>query len=313
MHQASKAYEEGRFHSSIQMVEPMLTRLNKNQRFEGLRLLCIDYLSLNDNQKGIYYAEQLLKAKPDYRDYPYFDPLELTKLLASYDVWPMFEAGIKAGTNVNSIRVIQSYSLGNSGSVFNPGWGYQYGLTAEYFPKKNLSLALDLLYMSLAYSCKTDHISGWNEQYDERLYQYSIPMVFRYWFLNTKTIRIALEAGIQTDLFHDADASVELTNPVSGELFQKTILPGSHRNRLNLSMLSGLIGKYKIGAGFLVSNIRFCYGMTNIVKASSRLTDPEQMIGNVYTDSDISFMPICVCVGYQLPIQGFNKIKHRDN
>ena len=128
---ANTFYNEGKINQSIQLITPCLKTYETKEYFEAQLLLALCFLSTNEQENAKLAVVQMLKTQPKYRDSPYFDPLELTKMLSKYEVWPRLEIGLTAGSNLNSIRILKSYSLTQSNAVFAPGVGYQTGFFAE--------------------------------------------------------------------------------------------------------------------------------------------------------------------------------------
>ena len=165
---ANKTYESGHFNECIQMLEPCLQKLMPSETFEAYRLLALSYLNLNDLANTKNSIKQLLRNKPNYRQFPYLDPMPFTKLLAKFDVFPKFEIGAKAGMNVNSIHPIKNLSISGSNATYLSSMGFQAGLTGEFFLKKRVSLSLDVLFQGINYQKNASEVSGWKQEYNEK-------------------------------------------------------------------------------------------------------------------------------------------------
>lgn len=307
---ANKEYENGRFTECISMLKPCLEHLG-SEVFEAYRLLALCYINLNDEKNAGEAAVNLLKNKPNYRDFPYFDPLEFTKLLATYDVWPMLELGVKAGVNFNSVNPMKNYSVTGSNAEFLPGNGYQAGILAEYYFKKKISLNAELLYEGLSYTRTSADVSGWNQEYKEKMNYFSLPLSGRYYFYQWNKFLFAAELGLQMQLLNATNSNIVLKNNATNENVQNTIEQSSQRNKTLFYVHAGLAVKYKLGGGNLCFNLRYAYGLSNVVNSEKRYENLDFILANQYVDSDIAFNPLYLSLGYQFPIPKLYAVKLR--
>lgn len=301
---ANKAYEAGHFSQCIEILKPCIENLSADVRFEAYRLMALSYINQNDNEKTHEATVNLLRYKPDYRDFPYFDPLEFTKLLAKYDVWALLELGVKGGVNFNSVNPIKNYSVTGSPARFNPRTGYQAGVVAEYFFRKNISLDAAFLFEGINYSRTAENVSGWSQEFAEKLNYFNIPLAGRYYFYKWKDLQFAAELGMQMQMFNATSSNIVLKNNATGENVQNTVEQSKQRSSMVYYALAGLAVKYKLGGGNLCFNARYAYGLSNIVNADKRYDNLDFILANQYVDSDISFNPLYISLGYQFPLPG---------
>lgn len=306
---ANREYEAGRFSQCIEMLNPCLKNLDREVVFEAYRLLSLCYLYMDNEKMAKEAAVSLLRHKPNYKDFPYFDPLDFTKLLARYDVWPKLELGIKVGVNFNSVRPIKNYSVTGSDATFLPETGYQAGVTAEYYLKKKISLNADVLFEGLNYTRTAKNVSGWNQEFKEKLRYFSIPLAGRYYFHNGKTLTMAAELGLQIQILKKTNSDIILANPNTGEKIENTIEQDKQRKKMLVYGLAGLTAKYKLGGGTLSANMRFAFGLNNVVNADKRYDNLDFILANQYVDSDFSFNPLYISLGYQFPIPGLYAVR----
>lgn len=302
---ANKEYEAGRITQCIELLNPCIDKLDKKVAFEAYRLLAMCYLNLNDEKNTNTAVVNLLKRKPDYRDFPYFDPKDFTNLLAKYDVWPQFELGIKAGVNFNSVRPIKNYSVTGSDATFLPGNGFQAGISAEYYLKKNMSLNADILYEGLNYKRTADNVSGWSQEFTEKLNYFNIPITGRYYFYSKNKWRLAADLGLQTQILSRTNSDIVLSNSETQEKVENTLEQEKQRNKVLFYGVAGFTAKYKFGGGSLCANVRYAYGFSNVVNADKRYENLDFILANQYVDSDFSFNPLYISLGYQFPLLGY--------
>jgi hypothetical protein len=305
---ADREYKAGRLTQCIELLKPCIGKLESEVVFEAYRFLALCYLTLNDEKNANAAAINLLRHKPNYRDFPYFDPKDFTLLLAKYEVWPQLELGVKTGINFNSIRPIKNYSVTGSDASYLPQTGYQAGISAEYYLKKNISLNADILYEGLNYKRTADQAS-WSQNFTEKLNYFNIPFAGRYYFYRTKTLRLGIELGLQTQLLSKTNSAIVLRNSVTQEKVENTLEQEDQRNKALFYALGGLVLKYKLGGGSLSANMRYAPGFSNVVNADKRYDNLDFILANQYVDSDFSFNPLYISVGYQFPIPKMYGVK----
>ena len=308
---ANKEYEAGHFTECIQLLDPCMSNLSIAELFEANRLIALCYLNLKDNQNLNDAIVKLLKSKPDYRDFPFFDPIEFTRLLAKYDVWPKWEIGVKAGININSVNPIKNFSMTGSDARFDPALGYQFGITGEFFLKKNISITTDFLYEGLSYKRVAADVSGWEQIFTEDLNYFSVPIAVRYYFVNWKGVEFIAEIGFQTQLLNSTYSNIILNNNTASETLQFSDIQFDQRTKFVFYGLGGLAAKYKLGGGKICLNVRYAIGLNNIVDDSKRFDNINFIIASQYVDSDISLNPFYVSLGYQFPLSNFYSVKQR--
>lgn len=308
---ANKEYEAGHFIECIQLLDPCINHLSHAEVNEAYRLIALSYLNLKDDDFLDDAVIKLLKNKPDYREFPFFDPIEFTRLLANYDVWPKWEIGVKAGININSVNPINNYSMTGSNARFDPAMGYQFGITGEYFWKKNISITADLLYEGLSYMRVAGDVSGWEQKFTEELNYFSIPLAVRYYFVNWKQLEFSAELGFQTQLLNSTYSNIILNSNTSDETLQFSDIQFDQRIKFVFYGLAGLAAKYKLGGGKICLNARYAIGLNNIVDESKRFDNINFIFASQYVDSDISLNPFYISLGYQFPLSSFYNVKLR--
>lgn len=303
--QADKEYNIGRFAESLELLKPCLTKFDKEIEFEVYRLMALCYLSLHDEKNAGEYAKKLLIRKPDYKDFPYFDPAEFTQLLSNYEVWPKWEIGLGAGVNFNSVRLIKNYSFSGSSYKYLPETGYQTMVNLEYDPWQRISFSSGIKFEGLNYSQTSDLASGWNSTLTEKLRFFTIPLCSRFYFLKSKKLDLAFEIGAQMQMINSSRSNVLHSNSATGERIQNSADQGGQRSSKLFYGLTGVLLKYKVGGGSLVTSAQFAYGLNNVVNEEKRYQNVEFIMDNQHVDSDFSFNPFYISLGYQFPFWGY--------
>lgn len=311
LNQANKAYEEGQFTSCIDMLKTCIGGLSNESKFEAYRLISLSYLGLNDEKKATEASIMLLKLKPDYLDFPYFDPKEFTRIINKFEVWPRAEVGLMVGLNLNNVHLSKNYAVSNSPSRYVPKLGFQTGLSFEYFLKKQWSMSTGLFVERLSYSKESTNVLGWSQNFKEKMRFIGVPIVARYYFYNKNRLRIAAELGAQMHSLNFTNSYIILNNLETSESFEGSLDQNTQRNKILYYGLAGISLKYKTGDGYLCANIRYGYGLNNVVKSDARYNNMNFILTNMYIDSDFKFTPYYLNFGYQLCIPRWNVVKLR--
>jgi len=296
------SHESGDFKECINILTPCLNSIPKGVVFEAYRLMALSSMNLSETDNAHEYIVKMLNANPSYRDFPFFDPLAFKKLLDKYEIWAKWELGAKWGLVVNGINPIANYSLTNSEASYNSGMGYQIGLSTEYFLRKNISLGADVLFARSNYSRTAEDVSGWEQEYQERMNYLEIPVQCRYYFFQTENLEIGAELGLQTSILSSTTSNITFTSFETNELKQSTYQADNQRNNLLIAGLGGLVAKYQLGGGKLGLNIRYTNGFSNVVDPDTRYDNLVFSFNNQYVDSDFSFNNLAMSLSYSFPI-----------
>lgn len=308
---ANKEYETGNFGGCVKVLSGCLGNYSKQEGVEAYRLLALCQLGLNNEPKAIEASLKLLYLKHDYREYPYFDPVELTRLLNRFEVWPSLELGLKAGFNINSISTGNNYSVNGAAQTFSPKWGYTAGVVGEYYINEKISLNAEVLFEGLSYLMESTPITDWKQQYIEKLNYVNIPLSGRYYFYKRNHFSLAAEAGFQTQFLLGTTSNSYFENQKTGFSYQTSAQLTEYRNKAVFYGLAGIVAKHKVGVGMFVADVRFAMGLRKIVNPDKRYNDINYVLTNQYVDSDIRFNPLYVSIGYQFPVDGMYKVKIR--
>lgn len=310
---ANTFYNEGKINHSIQLITPCLKAYETKEYFEAQRLLALCFLSTNEQENAKLAVVQMLKTQPNYREFPYFDPLELTKMLSKYEVWPRVEIGLTAGSNLNSVRILKSYSLTQSNAVFAPRVGYQTGFFAEYYLNKRTSIRPTILLEGVGYVRTADDVSSWTQSYTENLNYLSVPLVLSRNIIQNKKWDIALNLGPQIRFLLSSSSKIVLSNNASNQNIRNSSNTFNARYSTLLSAFTGLSAKHDLAGGIVSFNINYSYGLNNVVNEENRWLDIATIIKNQYVDSDIAFNTSSISVAYQFPLKGTYVVREKKN
>lgn len=300
--EANDAYEEGKFTECVNGLLPCLDSIEQSSKYEGYRLLSMSYLALNQQNQAEKYAMLLLKTKPDYKDFPDFDPKSFSALLKRIDVWPKYEGGAFAGLNMNNFKIGKVYSVTEQPGTYVPLSGFQIGANVERFIQKNFSLNFAISYEGLNYRFESNNFPGWSQELTENLKYINIPVVARYSLFSKGNITLGVDGGLQLRMLSSTNTNVVFIRTETGARAQKTEDMSDQRIKSLISIPLGLQLKYKLSTGSFYTNLGYSMGLSNMVNTETRYDNLGFVIDNQYVDSDMTFSPLTFSFGFQLPI-----------
>lgn len=117
--------------------------------------------------------------------------------------------------------------------------------------------------------------------------------------------------GFHAQVLSATNSNVILNNNETGESVQNTIDQSEARHKALFYGLAGIVVKHKLGGGTLSAGLRYAIGFNNVVNPDRRWNDLNFIFTNQYVDSDFSFRPLYVSLGYQIPLPGMYAVKLR--
>jgi len=311
---AGKLYEEGNLVECINTLTPCMSSLSHDRIYEAHRYLALCYLSMNNYDSAHNSIINLLRAKPDYAKFPFFDPTIFSKMLETYDLYPKWEFGIAGGMNGSSAVPTENYSISNSAAYFVSKSGYQVGFLTEYYLQKRLSIQGKLQLQGLGYGRNADDVVGWKQEYTESMTFIAVPVVARYALLpNMSGWKISADAGFGGQFLSSTNSVIllEETEQNTDKILQRSTDQIDSRNQLLLSGILGLSAKHKFGEAVLGLEIRSSFGFNNVVNSDKRWDNFEFITANNYVDSDMRLNTMAFNINYQRPIRGKYSVKKK--
>lgn len=307
LYEANKSYEAGDFAKSAAKLLPCLkSGFSHEEKYEGYRLLALDYIYLNQPEKADTAVKNLLTYKHSYKLFPLYlnDPASLTKIINTYDVNPILKIEFPLiGFNLANVNMTANKAVTNSAALYQPLIGYQFGIDGEYDIWRGLNITAGIFSMGLQYEHDFDSVAGWRQKYTENLTYLHIPISARYYFLNNESdLRPYIEAGASFDFLSNANANIVNTDNSTGNTNSTSINPKSRRNTENTSILYGAGLEYRAGAGWLTFNVRYLYGLSPIVNSNQRYNNVDFIFNYQYVDDDFKFNNWQFTLGYKFKL-----------
>lgn len=317
---AESEFAAGRFYGIPAMLDECL-KGNKFSNEEKVRvhmLLAQVYL-LTDNPAAADNSYlQLLNANPEFIPTD-LDPIDVVYLSKKFTTTPIFTPHFKAGGNLSSQSVIyrqNTVSTPDSTQTKNialPGWTIGGGV--EWNITDNLGIGVEGLVSQKRFRTQISNMFDRDDEHtEERQLWLDVPLYVRYGWSTGRIRPFAYAGGSINLLFadkidenyndHTGAAGSEVTPvdaPPRGILYK--------RNLFNYSLVFGGGAKFKIGKNFIVAEVRYMPGLSNVVNqkynnyASKDRTELDPSLtqfasmGNQFRVNSFS-----VTVGYLAPI-----------
>ena len=317
---AESEFASGRFYGIPAMLDECLkgNKFSNEEKVRVYMLLTQVYLLTDNPLEADNSYLRLLTANPEFVPSDQ-DPIDVVYLSKKFTSTPIFTPHFKAGGNLSNQSIIytqNTISTPDSTRIRNiplPGWTIGGGV--EWNINDNLGVGIEGLVSQKRFRTKiSDMFRHDDEQTEERQLWLDIPLYVRYG-LNTGNIRPFAYAGGSVNILwsdkvdenfndHTGAGGNEVTPvdaPARGILYK--------RNVFNYSLVFGGGAKFKIGKNFIVAELRYMPGLSNVVNqkynnySSRARTDLDPSLthfasmGNQFRVNNFS-----ITVGYLAPI-----------
>jgi hypothetical protein len=310
---AQKEYDEGRLSEvPLTLEECLKGGFTRDQKLQAYRLLILTYLFTDEPDSAEQNLLRLLKEDPEYTVDPSLDPTEFVTLFNTYNTSATFSIGLIGGVNQSRAHLHRAYSTDNSNNkaTYKPHFGFQAGISADISLKKKFQVNAGLLLCQKSYEYKNKLFQYTNLDLKESQLWIELPISLKYNLRDKKKLIPYVYAGVSMNLFLSSNGKLTRVsdagnNDASGPNVSLTSL----RNKLNYSVIAGGGLKYKVGYSYLCLDLKYAYGLKNIVNTDKRYSDSNLIYFYGYLDSDISLNNLFVSVGYYKSFYKPKKIK----
>jgi hypothetical protein len=307
LQEAKNLYDLGMIDEIPKMLAPCMQEgFTRLERIEAYKLLILAYLFDDDQFDAEKTMLEFLKKYPEYEIMPN-DPVEFIHLFETYRTTSEFSVGVIAGLNLTNPRIIEPFSMlnGATAELSNQTLsGYQFGLGAGRYVSERMMINIELQLAQHRYSftdkdtiTKQD-LNRLNESYtfEEKLNKISLPVTVIY-EINDGKLLYFLRAGASVNYVLSASG---LPSGINGKL----TIPGEitdmkiYRNAFYFNAIAGIGMHYKIPKGFLSLDLRYNYGINNLVKSDKRYENTYLYSQFKYLDDDFSLHTFSLSLGY---------------
>lgn len=303
--QINEQFTQGRLTSCIEESRTLLQeRLNRQERFETLRLLALSLHTIGELDSCEKVCSQMLRIKPDYQSFPYPDPLTFRQFIAQFEVRRLFTFFLNSGVAFTNTQIPELFTqhIGTTRLVNEPGLWIQGGL--EYAFHKRWDISLSLAYESLRfgqdYWIKNELIGTSREQ--QNMLNYQLGLQFHFFPKSKFDIKL----GAITEYRTFQQAGLILTNE-NFDLRQNAFVRFQDVKAFRQNSWSGGICfavQYASGAVLLEAGIQALQSF----ETSTRYNDPYQFIEDqpnypfLYLDGPFTQSFLRLYLGVKIPL-----------
>ncbi|UII31544.1 PorT family protein [Fulvivirga ulvae] len=317
---ARERFNSGHLYEIPAILKPCLDNgFNKDQRIEAYWLLTRTYLFIDDPISAEDSYLKLLRQDPEYIIDPERDPIDVVYLSKKFKTTPIFVLYAKIGLNHSSVDVIHNYGVDNtlnSAESYKGKLGFQFGGGGEVNASDNISFGLELNFFQRSYSYSNTLFNTDNQTFQENQTGIDIPLFLKYRWDFVK-IRPYVYAGFGFSYLLSSKATVKLIDRVGSGAEDLTEIPvtgpevdlKSIRNNFNHFAHLGAGVNYRLGYNYLVVDIRYIAGMSNIINEEEQYSNSTLLYKYGFVDDDKRLNNFSLSVGFVKPLYKARKIK----
>lgn len=315
---ARATYEQGRLHEvPEQLNAAVLQEMNKQEKVSAYTLLCLSYIYLEESEKADESMLNILLSDPYFKPNAAVDPAEFVALYNTFRTYPIYRIGAKIGVNATRPNVIEGVNAVNlSSGSYKALVAFQFGGSLDvplYFLSKRLTAHADIAFQIKKFG--TEIVVDRGESFEntftstESQNWLSLPVTFEYelFDLNFHPY-IALGASVDYLLKSNVtDAQRQRNNQASIEA--TSFEPD--RQKVNISAIAAAGVKLPISGGFLVFEVRYLYGLSNITTKESAFANAKYTLDYGYADPIFKLNSLAFTGSYVINIFNPKKLKRK--
>jgi hypothetical protein len=311
---ARSTYDQGRLHELPVLLEGCIKNgFTQQERVEAYKLLTLAYIYLEEPKKADEAMLNLLRTDHYFELNLATDPAEFVSLYKTFRTNPVYRLGLKVGVNASQPNVIESVEANEGSSEYKYRIAFQFHVAADIPLSNTLTLCPELGLMQRSF--KYENIVNYNDTTFtataiETQTWLSLPLSIQYQFPKL-SFKPYIGLGVQADYLLSANIGVERIRQGFQFLQQETTDFTPQRKKTNVAMLAAAGARFKLGGGFIVTEVRFYYSLTAINDKSSAFQSDGLTFKYGYADSIFKVNSLSVTAGYVYNIFNPKKLKRR--
>lgn len=327
---ARATYEQGRLHEiPSQLDEKIIGAMNKSEKVDAYKVLCLSYIYLEEPEKADEAMLNILRTDPYFKINDAVDPAEFVALHKTFRTLPIFRIGGKLGVDGARPNVKENTTAGEleGESKYNTLIGINFGFLADKPLSERLDLHAEVLYSQKKFGL-TQIFSRFNPDPDsednfqntteaiETQTWISLPLAVQYKPLSKSSgfnqkFNPYVSAGVTIDYLLGAKISGEQIRDQQSSVQEKTFEFKPSRNSMNISLMAAIGIKLRVGGGYVVSEIRYLHGLTQLSSKESAFKNQEITWELNYADPVFKISSLGISAGYIQNIFSPKKLKRR--
>jgi hypothetical protein len=323
---AQSTYENGRLHELFDICRACLNgevadgEFNTEERRQAYKLLVQSYIYLEEPSKADSAMLNLLSTDPFFKPNTDVDPAEFVSLYNRFRTKPLFRYGIKFGPVVSAPRALTDYWIGGDGqgtATYSPSYTFSFGgvFEKDFLDSRRLTVAPEAGFAVRGFT-ETGTVfdpEGGSDGGAETTLTSVIkirgielnPLVkwwlakdpstrdqkFEPYIIGGPGIHYVLNASFEDGSLNRLDGAGTNTGPAVDitDVFKP----------FNFSAIGGAGVRIRLGGIFLNGDVRFQYGLSNIVNPETR-TNPETAYDYGWVANDMTMNAVIVNFAVEL-------------
>jgi hypothetical protein len=319
---ARAIYDQGRLHELPVVLETAVKRKGKNQfseseKIEAYKLLVLTYIYLEEPLKADEKMIELLRTD-HFFEISDSDPVEFKSLYKKFRTRPLFRIGLRLGLNRTYASAIKNYYVmaeSKGKGAYVPNLAFQGGISFEKDFKKKFVINPELFYsiQSFNYSNTEIYIVDSDSLKKAGSADHTIT--------HTKLqLNLLMQYKLATSKFFPYIAAGPAIGYLIGSSFEGKLIMdnkdqitgGSIDNKekyhpLSLSVIVAGGIRYKVGSIYLSGDVRYQYGLHNVVNGANRYKADTPELNELitsysYIDNDFSINQFMFNFGLIYPV-----------
>lgn len=322
--QATEEFNAGHLYGISAMLKDCLDKnQNREWRQRAYLLLSETYLLLEDPVGAEQSYLNVLRANPEFVTDQNRDPIDLVYLSGKFTATPIFSLHAYGGPNISPVRVIHDVGIGGESQKYSVRLGWQVGAGFDFNYNDYISASAGLNFSQTTFKHTATNLFGPNKDIGEFIDHQSwatVPLSVKYCQNQGKIRRYGYVGFSLNYLLADkGDVEVKNRDTKTGEgeneefsTFDKTISNVDlmqNRERMNGAFFIGGGLKYKYKLDYFYVDLRYSFGIKNVVDPKNRFNSVNEGLPYPYVDDDFRVDNLAISVGYIRPLYKPRKLK----
>ncbi len=306
LERAEQLFDQGVIEDIPSLLSDCLKRgFTPEENIRAKKLIILAYLFDNKIQDAENTMVSFLESYPKYQIQP-GDPAEFTRLFSSFKTYPFLSLGASLGGSLASANLIEPYGPYNlntdKGQFAITTPEYQIGAGVNFFLRDRLEISFEGNYTTNTFLYSNFQYGFADVSTKERLQRLEFPLSLTYDITDTK-LNPYLSLGISYGMIISATShykrSTSNTGTVTSSTHEKRYVDiASRRNTSTINAVLGGGIKNKIPGGYLFLDIKYFYGLSQLVNTENRW-DMDTAFTFYHTDGDFRLNYLSFSIGYR--------------
>lgn len=309
---AQSIYEQGRLQEIQEILKSCVdgNSMSIDEKVTAYKLLCLTKIYLEEPEEADKFMLLILQTNHEFRANPASDPAEFVSLFKTFRSEPIYRFGGKAGATAAQPHVISADKVNDGKSEYGYNLGYAVHAAAEIplsrFSRFTLNPELGLQNRSFS---NTNTQDDFVSEGLERQNWLTLPVSLQYSLGKVLKFDFYVSGGLALDFLLASETTItKLRGRNASSLPEKNIDLRADRNALNSSLLFSAGAKKKMGKGYLVGEIRFQYGLSQLTNTEGTFSNPTLTFDYGLVDSSFKLNTLSLSVGYLIDVYNPKKL-----